>query len=68
MTLGALEARLDPDRFVRVHRRHLVNLDFVRAFLPRPGGLLDVFVASGQVVPGSRSRSRALRHRLQNQS
>lgn len=67
MTLGALEARLDPERFVRVHRRHLVNLDFVRALRPRPGGLLDVHVSSGQVVPGSRSRSRALRQRIQRQ-
>jgi two-component system, LytTR family, response regulator len=68
MTLGELEERLDPARFVRVHRRHLVNLDFVRAFRPRPGGLMDVHVASGQVVPGSRSRSRALRHRIQRQA
>jgi two-component system LytT family response regulator len=61
MTLGTLEERLDPKRFVRVHRRHLVNLDFVRTLTPRPGGLLDVQVASGHVVPGSRSRARAIR-------
>ncbi len=61
MTLAALEQRLDPKRFVRVHRSHLVNLEFVRALTPRPGGLTDVTLASGQVVPGSRTRSRALR-------
>ena len=29
LTLGDLESRLDPDRFCRVHRSHIVNLDCV---------------------------------------
>ena len=33
-TLGALEARLDPRRFARVHRSTIVNLDRVREIQP----------------------------------
>jgi two-component system, LytTR family, response regulator len=38
LALGRLEARLDPGRFVRVHRAHVVNLDHVRAFRRDRGG------------------------------
>jgi two-component system LytT family response regulator len=30
LTIADLEARLDPDRFVRIHRSTIVNLDFVK--------------------------------------
>jgi len=61
MALGELERRLDPDCFARVHRGHIVNLDFVRALSPRPDRRLDVHLASGRVVTGSRTRSRSFR-------
>jgi two-component system LytT family response regulator len=34
LSLSRLEARLEPQKFVRVHRTHIVNLDQVRAFRP----------------------------------
>ncbi len=37
-SLTGLESRLDPDRFVRVHRSSLVNLDRVRALYPEAHG------------------------------
>jgi two-component system LytT family response regulator len=37
-TLAALEARLDPRQFVRIHRRVVVNMDRVRELSPLPGG------------------------------
>jgi two-component system LytT family response regulator len=33
-TLSGLEARLDPNRFARIHRSHIVNLDQVRSLHP----------------------------------
>lgn len=33
-TLGALEARLDPARFARIHRSHIINLDQIRSLHP----------------------------------
>lgn len=33
-TLAGLEARLDPARFARIHRSHIVNLDQVRSLHP----------------------------------
>ncbi|HEU4532901.1 MAG TPA: LytTR family DNA-binding domain-containing protein, partial [Polyangiaceae bacterium] len=52
-SLSALEARLGPLGFVRVHRADLVRLDAVRALEPEPGGAL-VHLADGQVVQVSR--------------
>ncbi len=66
--LGHLELRLDPERFARVHRCHIVNLDFVRALSTRPDRRVDVHLASGQVVTGSRSRSRTLRRLVRRQA
>lgn len=52
-SLSALEIRLAPLGFVRVHRADLVRLDAVRALEPEPGGAL-VHLGDGQVVQVSR--------------
>ncbi|HEU4408462.1 MAG TPA: LytTR family DNA-binding domain-containing protein [Polyangiaceae bacterium] len=52
-SLSALEARLGPLGFVRVHRADLVRLDAVRALEPEPGGAL-VHLGDGQAVQVSR--------------
>lgn len=61
LPLSRLEERLDPTRFVRVHRAHVVNLDHVRAFRPDARGNLRAEMADGSYVPVSRSRAQALR-------
>jgi two-component system LytT family response regulator len=55
------EARLDPGRFIRVHRSHIVNLDHVAAFRPLEGSRLEVALDDGTTVVASRRRSRGLR-------
>lgn len=55
-----LEGRLG-DRFLRVHRSHLVNLDHVRRFEDHDDARLVVVMADGTRVVASRSRSRELR-------
>lgn len=59
--LGVLEKRLDPQRFFRIHRSHLVNLDHVRALLPYDATRLLVELDDGSRLVASRSGSRSLR-------
>ena len=61
LSLSRLEERLDPERFARVHRAHIVNLDHVRAFKRDARGNLEAELTSGARVPVSRSRAQELR-------
>ncbi len=61
LSLNRLEERLDPARFVRIHRTHIVNLDSVRAFHRAGKGRLEAELADGTRVPVSRARSQDLR-------
>lgn len=59
-TMGELEARLDPRRFLRVHRSTIVNLDRVRELRPWFGGDYRVALLDGTELHLSRIyRSRA---------
>jgi two-component system LytT family response regulator len=62
LSLARLEARLDPERFLRIHRTHLVNLDHVKAFRRERDGRLVADLADGTRLPVSRSRAQELRH------
>lgn len=62
--LKDLEARLDPDRFVRLGRGTLVAIDAVTRITPMPGGLYTVTLQTGQQLDVSRIQSRILRERL----
>jgi two-component system LytT family response regulator len=55
--LQDLYARLDPTRFIRVHRSHVVNTRFVTTIEPREGSRLTIVVASGARIPASRAGS-----------
>jgi two-component system LytT family response regulator len=61
LTLAALEQRLDPDVFVRVHRSHLVNMDHVASWVPYDGSRFQITLRSGATLMSSRQRSRELR-------
>ena len=61
LALSRLDARLDPRRFVRVHRAHIVNLDHVRAFRRDARGNLEAEMLDGRRVPVSRARAQELR-------
>jgi two-component system LytT family response regulator len=61
-TLGAVAARLDPARFVRVHRSALVRLDQVRALVAVSGsGEWRARLRDGTQVPVSRRRLAVLK-------
>ena len=61
LSLNRLDARLDPRRFARVHRAHIVNLDQVRAFRRDAAGNLEAELLDGARVPVSRARAQELR-------
>lgn len=57
LSLKDLEERLDPTRFLRVHRAHMVNMDFAESFRRR-GDRCELVMAddAATVVPIGRSR------------
>jgi two-component system LytT family response regulator len=59
--LAQLEARLDRERFVRVHRSHIVNLDHVAVIQPFDERRLLVVLRGGARVIASRTGSQQLR-------
>jgi two-component system LytT family response regulator len=59
--LSRLEVRLDPKRFVRIHRTHIVNLDHVVTFRPHGKGQLEAELRDGTRLVVSRERARDIR-------
>jgi diguanylate cyclase len=65
LAIGDVESRLDKDRFVRVHRSHIVNIDRVVGH-KRSGDneLVELAAAEHYAVPVSRSRVSWLKSRV----
>ena len=61
VSLSRIEARLDPAKFVRIHRTHIVNMDHVKAFRRHGKGQLLAELSDGTRLPVSRARSQELR-------
>ncbi|MCL4708666.1 LytTR family DNA-binding domain-containing protein [bacterium] len=53
-TMTGLEARLDPSKFVRIHRSYLVNVDFIKELLPESHGDYLARLKNGVELPVSR--------------
>ncbi len=60
VSLNRLEGRLDPSRFQRIHRAHLVNLASVRTFR-RVDGRLVAELHDGTRLPVSRAKAQEIR-------
>ena len=63
-TLSALEERLDPRDFFRVHRSTIVRLDRIDALLTAPGGDYAVRLRDRTKLNVARGRRDALAKRL----
>lgn len=63
-TMNAIEKRLDPRRFARIHRSAIVNLDFIRELHPMWGGDYRVFLQNGTELTLSRNYRSGVRDTL----
>jgi DNA-binding LytR/AlgR family response regulator len=65
LSLSVLESRLDPQRFMRVHRSHIVNLDYVSEIIREDDGFLVALQEPlGPPVPVSKQKLAALKERF----
>jgi two-component system LytT family response regulator len=64
--ISALEERLDPRRFIRVHRSRMVNLDKVREVHPMFNGDYVFLLRDGTEVSSGRNYRERLRAMLTN--
>jgi two-component system LytT family response regulator len=62
--LKDLEMRLAPDKFVRLSRGALVNLEMISRVSPMPGGTYLITLKNGQEIASSRQQSRILREKI----
>jgi two-component system LytT family response regulator len=62
--LKDLEMRLAPDRFVRLSRGALANLEMISRVAPMPGGTYLITLKNGQEIASSRQQSRILREKI----
>jgi two-component system LytT family response regulator len=62
--LKDLEMRLAPDRFVRLSRGALANLEQIARVSPMPGGTYLIALKNGQEIASSRLQSKILRSKL----
>ncbi len=63
-TMARLEARLDPKRFIRIHRSTIVNIDRVRKLSPSFVGEYTVVLSDGTKLKLSRSYHERLQELL----
>jgi DNA-binding LytR/AlgR family response regulator len=50
LTLSDFDRRLDPARFIRVDRAHIVNLDFAKQLVPFDGSRTQVAMRDGTKI------------------
>jgi two-component system, LytTR family, response regulator len=63
-TMNALETKLDPDVFFRIHRSHIVNIERVKELQPWFNGEYVVFLRSGTRLTLSRGYREKLQDRI----
>lgn len=59
--LKDIQARLDPEQFIRLGRGTIVNIDVIDRIVPMPGGTYIVHLTNGDEQKVSRLQSRILR-------
>jgi hypothetical protein len=63
-TMAGLEARLDPQNFIRVHRSYIVNLEFLVEIEPLDSGDAKITLRNGIQLQCSRTYRAALKERV----
>ena len=62
--MNAIEGKLDPDMFFRIHRSHIVNIERVRELQPWFNGEYVVFLKNGTRLTLSRGYREKLQDRI----
>jgi two-component system LytT family response regulator len=65
-TMSGIECRLDPERFLRIHRSAMVNVDFIQELRPWFTGEYIVRMRSGKELTLTRTYRDALRRLIGN--
>ncbi len=60
-SITSLMPRLDPRRFVRIHRSHVVNVGHIASILRRPAGGYRIVTSDGATLPVGRTYHAAVR-------
>jgi two-component system LytT family response regulator len=65
-TIAELESKLNPKKFLRIHRSTLLNIDWIREVTAMPGGGLNVRLKDGKDtdLTVARDRTREFKARL----
>jgi two-component system LytT family response regulator len=64
--MSGIECRLDPERFLRIHRSAMVNVDFIQELRPWFTGEYIVRMRSGKELTLTRTYRDALRRLIGN--
>jgi DNA-binding LytR/AlgR family response regulator len=59
--MTAIEAQLQPEKFLRVHRRYIVNLEHLLEIEPLDTGDARLLMSNGSRIPCSRRYRASLR-------
>ncbi len=60
-SMTSIAERLDPSRFVRVHRSHLARVDRIRSIRRTPAGGSEIVLRNGEILPIGRKYVRQAR-------
>jgi two-component system LytT family response regulator len=60
-TMSGIEQRLDPHKFLRIHRRHIVNTSRILAVHPLAGGTYEIEMQHGTRLTSGRNFTQAMR-------
>lgn len=67
-TMNAIEAKLDPDKFLRIHRSTIVNIDRIKELHPMFSGDYDVVLQTGAKITLSRNYRERFLELFENQN
>ncbi|HQU85101.1 MAG TPA: LytTR family DNA-binding domain-containing protein [Pyrinomonadaceae bacterium] len=67
-TMNSIESKLDPDKFLRIHRSTIVNIDRIKELHPMFSGDYDVVLQTGAKITLSRNYRERFLELFENQS
>jgi len=66
VTMNTIELSLDPERFLRVHRSHIINIQRIKRFCSLQYGLYEFELSSGERLQSGRTYGEKIRSVLSN--